>query len=103
MLGFPSDLVFPAALSQRQMYALLGNRLSVTVVAKLVTHLLREAGVLPEGEGLGLGGGGFGSGGGGGRDAEADEGEDECEGTGAGEGAVHDQEIEESGRTKGLT
>eukprot|EP00750_Incisomonas_marina_P001821 INCI11697.1.p1 GENE.INCI11697.1~~INCI11697.1.p1 ORF type:complete len:437 (-),score=73.51 INCI11697.1:14-1324(-) len=45
LLGFPRDLEFPASLTPRQMYALLGNSLSVTVVAQLLTHLLRGAGV----------------------------------------------------------
>ncbi len=84
MLGFPPDLVFPAALSQRQMYALLGNSLSVTVAAKLVTHLLRGAGVLPEVAVVVVGGGG----GVGGGEAEAAEGEDVC----TGEDVVRDQD-----------
>lgn len=45
LLGFPRDLEFPGELTPRQMYALLGNSLSVTVVAQLLAHLLRGAGL----------------------------------------------------------
>jgi tRNA (cytosine38-C5)-methyltransferase len=40
--GFPADFGFPAALTLRQQYMLLGNSLSATVVAALLTYLFAD-------------------------------------------------------------
>lgn len=37
--SFPSSLVFPAHISERQQYAMLGNSLSVQVVVELLQYL----------------------------------------------------------------
>ena len=44
LLGFPPQFSFPDTLTNRQRYALLGNSLSVIVVAKLVQHVLTHSG-----------------------------------------------------------
>ena len=40
--GFPASFVFPDSVTRLQRYALLGNSLSTSVVAPLLTHLLAD-------------------------------------------------------------
>jgi len=42
LLGFPPTFAFPASTARKQRYRMLGNSLSVTVVAELLRYLCRE-------------------------------------------------------------
>ena len=42
LMGFPESFSFPSSVSRRQQYKLLGNSVSVRVVAALAAQLLRD-------------------------------------------------------------